>query len=181
MTRLMKAYRTWRKVTLAGAVLSGLAIFGLMCLIVLDVARRNTIGGSLPGSFEMAQNYFMPVAVFPALAHVYGSGTLPKMDLLLPKLPSRARDLTTHALLALEACLLVVILYFTWDFAMGGMERGVSYPAGGSLYVLWPLFFLVPIGFAMVLVEVIFAIIGNLTTGPAQLTLTGPGDRVDDE
>lgn len=170
MSRLDSTYRWWRVLTVVGGLISGVAIFGMMCLIIADVASRNFLGGSIAGSFEIAENYFMPLAVFPALAYVYGSGILPRMDLLMHRFPRRAQAGVIHVLLLLEVCVLSLLVYYTWGYAVDGMERSVSFPAGGSLYTLWPLYFLVPLGFAMVLVEVVFAIVKNFAMGTARLT-----------
>jgi TRAP-type C4-dicarboxylate transport system permease small subunit len=175
MDRLMSAYRAWGHVKLAGALLSGVAIFAMMLFIVADVVRRNYFGGSIPGSFEVAQNYFMPLSVFPALAYVYGSGILPRMDLLRERFPARLRAWTTYALVVLELVVFALLVHYTWGYAISGMDRGVAFPAGGSLYTLWPLFFLVPVGFAMVFVETVFVLVRNifgdevtLAVGPAE-------------
>lgn len=170
MDRLTSTYRVWGVVKLAGALVSGTAIFAMMVFIVADVVSRNYLGGSIAGSFEVAQNYFMPLAVFPALGYVYASGILPRMDLLRDRLPDAVRQGVTHALVALEVVLMVVLVHYTWAYAISGMERGVAFPAGGSLYTLWPLFFLVPIGFAMVLVETLFVLARNVLGDEVTMT-----------
>lgn len=170
--RLHAAYAVWRRVALAGAMLSGVAVLAMMSFIVADVISRNFLGGSIPGSFEVAQNYLMPVTVFPALAYVYGTGVLPRMDLLSGRMPTGLRTGLVHALLAIEVVVFAVLVQYTWAYAVDGRERGVSFPAGGDLFTLWPLFFLVPLGFAMVLVETLFVVVRNLSTGPVLLTMT---------
>lgn len=170
MDRLTSAYRLWGGVKLAGALVSGIAIFAMMLFIVADVVSRNFLGGSIAGSFEVAQNYFMPLAVFPAVAYVYAAGVLPRMDLLRDRLPDALRHAITHVLVVLEVVLLVVLVHYTWVYAMSGMDRGVAFPAGGSLYTLWPLFFLVPVAFAMVLIETLFVLGRNVLGSEVSLT-----------
>lgn len=162
ISAVMKAYQAYRYLKLAGALVSGLAIFAMMGLIVADVVSRNFLGGSIAGSFEIVENYFMPLAVFPALAYVYGSGVLPKMDLLMHKTGRTAQSAAIYGLLALELVLFALMTYYTWGYAITGMERKTAFPAGGELYPLWPLLFLVPIGFAMVIVETVFVLLRNL-------------------
>lgn len=179
MQALMSAYRGFGYIKLAGALLSGLAIFGMMLFIVADVARRNVLGGSIPGSFEIAENYFMPLAIFPALGFVYASGVLPKMDLLMHRLPQRAQDLVVYLLLLIEVVIFAILIYYTWGFAMNGMERGEAFPAGGELYTLWPLYFIVPIGFGMVLLETLFVLLRNVIGEHVSLTMLGMEREVD--
>lgn len=171
MDKLMTTYRTYGYLKLAGALVSGLAIFGMMCFIVADVVSRNFLGGSISGSFEVAQNYFMPISVFPALAYVYGSGVLPRMDLVMHRVNQHVQDVVVYVLLALELVVFSLLVYYTWGYAMDGMERGVAFPAGGSLYTLWPLFFLVPIGFAMVLLETLFVFAKNVLGPTVSLSM----------
>lgn len=174
MTQLQTAYRVWGHVKLAGALASGVAIFSMMLFIVADVVSRNYLGGSIAGSFEVAQNYFMPLSVFPALAYVYSSGILPKMDLARHRLRGGAHAVTTHLLVVLEIALFGILVHYTWGYALSGMDRGVSFPAGGSLYTLWPLFFLVPLGFAMVLVETLFVLAHNVLGDRVALSVAAP-------
>lgn len=162
MTAVFRAYRVFGYVKLAGVAVSGISIFAMMLFIVADVFRRNVFGGSIPGSFEIAQNYFLPLSVFPAIGYVYASGILPRMDLLMPKVSKQLQSLAVHLLLLLEVAIFAVLVYYTWDFATTGMERRQAFPAGGSLYPLWPLFFLVPFGFALVVVETVFVLLRNL-------------------
>ena len=178
MDRMMTAYRAWGYVKLAGALVSGVAIFGMMLFIVADVVSRNYLGGSIAGSFEVAQNYFMPLAVFPALGYVYASGVLPRMDILRDRFPSTVRAVTTYVLLVLELVVFALLIRYTWDYAMSGMDRGVAFPAGGALYTLWPLFFLVPVGFAMVLVETAFVLARNVLAREATMTIAVPEEEV---
>jgi TRAP-type C4-dicarboxylate transport system permease small subunit len=168
---LLSVYKAYGYLKLVGALVSGVAIFAMMLWIVADVVSRNFLGGSISGSFEIAQNYFMPLSVFPALAYVYGSGILPKMDLVMHRLPQVAQDGMIYLLLGLELVLFALLTYYTWMYAVFGMDRGTSFPAGGELYPLWPLFLLVPAGFAMVMVETLFVLVKNLLGGKVALAM----------
>lgn len=162
MTVLDRIYRYFGYLKVAGAIVSGLSIFGMMLFIVYDVAGRNFFGGSIRGGFEIVQNYFMPLSIFPALGYVYASGITPKMDLLMPRMPVRLQAGVVYLLLLLELAVFALLIYFTWGYAMTGMERGMTFPAAGSLYPLWPLLFLVPFGFALVIVETLFVLARNV-------------------
>ena len=164
-------YRIFGYVKVAGAIISGLSIFGMMLFIVYDVAGRNFFGGSIRGGFEIVENYFMPVAIFPALGYVYASGITPKMDLLMPKAPERFQAAMVYVLLGLELAVFGLLIYFTWGYAMTGMERGMTFSAAGSLYPIWPLLFLVPFGFALVVVETLFVLVRNLFGGRVGLAM----------
>lgn len=171
MGGLLSAYKVYGYLKLAGAIISGLAIFAMMSLIVADVVSRNFLGGSIAGSFEIVENYFMPLAVFPALAYVYGSGVLPKMDLAMHKTSRTVQDAVIYGLLVIELVLFALMTYYTWGYAVTGMERNTAFPAGGDLYTLWPLFFVVPLAFAMVIVETLFVLLKNILGGRVTLAM----------
>lgn len=164
-------YRAFGYVKLAGALVSGVAIFGMMLFIVADVVTRNLIGGSIPGSFEVAENYFLPLAVFPALGYVYASGVLPKMDMVLRRVTPRLRAATVHTLVVLELVIYAVLIVYSTQYAVSGAVRDVAFPAGGSLYPLYPLFFLVPLGVGLMLVETVFVLVRNLAGDTVALAM----------
>lgn len=176
VTRLQTAYRRFGHVKIAGALLSGIAIFAMMLFIAVDVVSRNFLGGSIPGGFEISQNYFMPLAVFPALGWVFASGALPRMDLVLPRLPTRLRTAAVHTLVVLELVLAAIVTYYAWWYAMAGLQRGSTFPAGGELYPLYPFYFLVPLGFALIAVEILFVLTRNLLSDTVALSMEPPAE-----
>jgi TRAP-type C4-dicarboxylate transport system permease small subunit len=175
------AYRVFGWLKLAGAVVSGIAIFGMMLFIVYDVVGRNLLGGSIRGGFEIVQNYFMPLSIFPALGYVYASGILPKMDMVMDRAPQRLQGGVIHLLLLGELVIFSLLFYFTWDYATAGMGRGMSFPAAGTLYPLWPLLFLVPFGMALIVIETLFAFVHNLLNrdAPPSLGMAEPSEMTD--
>lgn len=181
MNAFNAAYRTFGWLKLAGAAVSGVAIFGMMLFIVYDVIGRNLLGGSIRGGFEIVQNYFMPLSIFPALGYVYASGILPRMDMVMDRSPRRLRSGAIYLMLFAELVIFSLLLYFTWDYAMSGMSRGMSFPAAGTLYQLWPLLFLVPFGMALIVVETLFALAHNVLNrdAPPALNMAEPSGQTD--
>jgi hypothetical protein len=51
---------------------------------------------------------------------------------------------------------------FTWEYAMEGLERKMSFPAAGTLYPVYPLFFFIPAAFVLIIVENLFILLKNL-------------------
>lgn len=162
MKSVEKIYRVFHWLKLIGIWISGVSLFGMMLFIVGDVFLRNVLSDSINGGFEIVQNYFMPLTVFPALAYVYSSGVLPRMDLVLEKFSVPIRKVLLIGMVLLELFILVLIVQFTWEYAMTGLEREMSFPAAGSLYPLYPLFFLIPVSFALIIVENLFILFRNI-------------------
>lgn len=181
VTRLEAAYRWFGHVKIIGALISGVAIVLMMLFIAADVIARNFLSGSIPGGFEISQNYFMPLAVFPALGWVYAAGALPRMDLVLPRLPTAIRTTTVHLLVVVELGLAAIVTYYAWWHAMSGLQRGSNFPAGGSLYPLYPFYFLVPLGFALILIEILFVAVRNILANTVSLSMNPPRGSHDDQ
>ena len=163
MDSIEKLYRMFQFIKLIGAWISGIALIGMMVFIVFDVLLRNVFENSINGAFEIVQNYFMPIVVFPALAFIYSSGVLPKMDLLLDKFNEQTKKIIIILMNVIEIFILLIMTQFTWEYALTGLEKGMSFPAAGTLYPLYPLFFFIPIAFLLIIIENIFILIRNFT------------------
>ncbi|WP_096199873.1 TRAP transporter small permease [Bacillus sp. FJAT-45350] len=140
---------------LIGVYISGISILGMMLLIVTDVFLRNVFTAPISGTYELVQFYFMPLAIFPALAYTYSSGILPRLGELIEKAPFRVQNTVTYILLFIEIVIFGLLMVYGWKFAMSGLSDKMAIPIGGSLLIHYPIYFLVPIGFGLVLVEVI--------------------------
>ncbi|MCM3491614.1 TRAP transporter small permease subunit [Alkalihalophilus marmarensis] len=161
MNGLKKAYKWFDYMKIAGVWISGISLLGMMFFIVVDVLLRNVYSNSINGGFEIVQNYFMPLVVFPALAYIYASGVLPRMDLLIEKFKRSIRKCLIIGMLVIEIFILVIMAKYTLDYAMNGLARQMSFPAAGTLYPLYPLFFLIPISFLLIIIENMFLLIKN--------------------
>ena len=162
MTTFYKLYGYFGVLKKIGLVISAVVALIMMFFITYDVVMRNVFSSSIRGGFEIIQNYMMPLVVFPGLAYVYASGVLPKMELLFAKFSPAVKRILILFLIAIEVFVLVLVVQFSWTYAMDGMERNTSFPAAGTLYQLWPVFFTIPAAFALIVIENIFLFIKNL-------------------
>ncbi|WP_054635876.1 TRAP transporter small permease [Thalassobacillus sp. C254] len=119
---IWKAYKIFNYIKLAGLWISAVSIMGMMMFIVYDVVGRNLLFGSVRGGFEIVQNYFMPLAVFPALAYVYSSGVLPRMNLLISKTRASVQHIVVYVLLVVEIFVLSFVVYFSLNYALTGWK-----------------------------------------------------------
>lgn len=165
-----KAYDFFSKVKFIGVVISGLAILTMMLAIVADVASRNLTGASILGVYEITQNYLMILAIFAALPFVYSSGIMPKLELLFERFKGRGRTILINGILVLEILVYAAMAYYSWQFAMTGLGNESGFMAGGKIYPLYPVLFVIPISFLGMTIECIFAILNNLTSKEPNLT-----------
>ncbi|MFK8794298.1 TRAP transporter small permease [Planococcus plakortidis] len=180
MKGVRKAYRLFHYLKLIGIWISGIAVVAMMLLIVYDVVMRTLFSNSIRGGFEIIQNYMMPLVVFPGLAYVYSSGVLPKMDLLLDRFGAGMQKAVILLMILLELFVLVLIVQFSWAYAMDGLEREIAFPAAGTLYPLYPFFFLIPIAFGMIVIENLFILIRNILEKKPSLLMEEAEGPVED-
>lgn len=159
---LTSLYKKFSIITKSGAVISGVAIFLSMLFITADVLLRNFVGGSIPGSFEIVQNYFMPLAVFPGIAWVYSSGIMPRMDLLVGRMTQRWEGIVIHIFVIFEVVIAAAVFWYSLDYALQGLARSAAFTAGGDSLPLWPAQFLAPLGILLLLIEVSFVLARNI-------------------
>ncbi|HHY21825.1 MAG TPA: TRAP transporter small permease subunit [Bacilli bacterium] len=177
MNRMLKIYEIFEVIKKIGLFISGISILGMAFLIFYDVLVRNLFSGSIRGGFEIVQNYFMPLVVFPSLAFVYSSGVIPKMDIIIGKLGDKEKKYIIFIMLLLEIFILILIVQFSWQYAMNGLERKIAFPAAGTLYPLYPVLFTIPIAFALITIENIFIFIRNiLEKKPTLLVIDKEGE-----
>ncbi|ALX47582.1 TRAP transporter small permease [Lentibacillus amyloliquefaciens] len=143
-------------------VISGIALVGMMLFISLDVGLRNIIGSSIPGSYEYAENYFMPFIVFPALAFVYTTGILPRVLNLVSKFPNQFQHKANLCLRIIDLIIFTLIFYFSLKYAIDGTIQGKAFVAGGNLVPLYPALFIAPLGVFVLLVEIIIETIKDI-------------------
>lgn len=165
-----KLYSLFNKIKLVGVAISGLALVLMMFAIVADVLSRNITGASILGVYEMTQNYLMILTIFPALPYVYAQGIMPKMELLFDKFKGIGKTLLVLGIQLVEMIVYLLIFYYSLQYALTGLENDVGFMAGGNIYTLYPVLFLIPISFALMFVETVFVFVKNMKNKTTDFT-----------
>lgn len=168
----LKSYEVFGKVKLLGMILSGVGIFGMMGFIVLEVIMRNLFNYSIPGNYEMVQNYFMPVVTLPVIVYAFSEGVLPRINMVISKFNYKLQKGVLLLLLLVEIAVFTLMAFYGWQYAISGMEAGDAFPASGSMYPIYPFYFLIPIGFGMLVVEMVFLFGKNLMDKDVSFTVS---------
>lgn len=151
MGLLEKVNRFFRNI---GKYMSGVSILAMMMIIVLDVFMRNVFGKPLSGTYEIVQYFLMPLAVFPALGYAYWSGVLPRLSEVISKTGARFQQFHRLLILVIDVVVFTLLTYYGFLFAISGFQEEMSIPIAGNLVPVWPVYFLVPIGFLCVVLEI---------------------------
>lgn len=157
--KVMKVHDFIKKI---GVLVSGITVLGMMFLIVTDVVLRNIFSSPISGTYEIVQYYLMPLAIFPALAFTYSSGVLPRLSEVVEKLPKRFNQVNCQLIVVIEIVIFTLLTIYGWKYAMSGVADKMAIPVSGNLIPLYPIYFLVPIGFALVLIEVLLVNVRKL-------------------
>lgn len=149
-------YRVFSVVKKSSLLISGIAVFLMMLFISAEVILRNVFSTSISGNYEITESYFMPLIVFPVIAITYSSGLMPKINMVVNKFPGKIQSLINLLLLLLEILAMFLIVFLTWSYAVDATKDGIGFSAGSIMYPLYPVFYLVPLGFALLIIELLF-------------------------
>lgn len=157
--KVNRYYVFFEKIRNSAMYFSGAIVFIMMIYTCADVVLRNVQGYSTLYAYEMSQNYFMPLLVFPGLAFAFSSGIMPKIDFILDKFSIKTQKTINIALFVIEIVLITLLLVYGLQYMLHAIDIGQSFTAGGSSFPLWPVILFVPIGLLLVLIEVVFQLI----------------------
>lgn len=168
----LKAYGIFGKIKWTGMMMSGITVFIMMFYTSADVILRNLNGTSPLHAYEVSQYYFMPLAVFPALAYTFSVGMMPRIEFIITKVKNKNFQwMVAISLITIEILLMLLLAYFGLQYFIHALSKGLSFTAGGAGYPLSVVIIFVPIGFLLVAVEMIFLLIKNLKTKEPSFTV----------
>lgn len=134
------------------ALLSGLAVFGLMILAVVSVGGRNFLEQPLPGYVDWIEQA-MPLIAFMGISYVQREGGHIRMDLLVGALKGRALYIAEFITTAAVLILVVLLIWGTFahfqrsfDFSAPLWSRDSSMDIA---LPLWPAKLLAPVAFSV--------------------------------
>ena len=138
-----------------GKNVSSLAILAMMMLIVSDVFLRNVFGTPVAGAYLIVESYLMPLAVFPALGYAYMVGILPRLNEFIEKRPNWFRKTNDIIIHIIDIIVFALLVYFSYSYAITGFHENISLSIATKLVPVWPVFFIVPFGYFLVLSELL--------------------------
>lgn len=146
---------TLRKVERYLAYFSGIFALAMMVMIVGDVLFRNALKMPLSGIYERVQYFCMPLTVLPSLAYVYSIGVIPRFDGLVNRMPLQVQKILAVLIAVLEIAVFVLMTVYGWQFAMNGLNDQAGISMGGEMISVYPVYFLCPVGFGLLLIEIV--------------------------
>ncbi|WP_170608228.1 TRAP transporter small permease [Ruegeria arenilitoris] len=145
------------------ALLSGIAVFGLMALAVVSVSGRNALNAPLPGYVDWIEQA-MPLIAFLGISFVQRDGGHIRMDIVISRLHGRSLWLFETISVVLILLLMLALVWGSWshfersfDFSAPFWSRDSSIDIG---IPLWPAKLLAPIAFSVLCLRLILQIWG---------------------
>ncbi|QFU08608.1 Tripartite ATP-independent periplasmic transporters, DctQ component [Rhodobacteraceae bacterium THAF1] len=145
------------------ALISGIAVFGLMVLAVVSVTGRQFFNRPLPGYVDWIE-LSMPIIAFLGVSYVQRLGGHVRMDIVVGQLKGRALWL---AELVTTICVLILIVLLIWgswahfdrsfDFGAPNWSRDSTIDIG---LPIWPAKLIVPVAFTVLALRLCLQIWG---------------------
>jgi TRAP-type mannitol/chloroaromatic compound transport system permease small subunit len=146
-----------RAVSRALAVVAAATVIGLVTLTGLDVGSRLLTGRSLPGMIEYAE-VLMVALVYLGMAEAQRTKVHVSVTLLLIRLTNRQAAMLRLLGSVIVLALISFITYATLGNAVRSFEAG-EFRFGITATPVWPARFLIPIGLAALMGELVCDVI----------------------
>lgn len=141
------------------ALLSGLAIFGLMLLGVTNIFLRKVVGAPIFGYIDLVE-ISMASFAFLGAAYTQRLGGHIRMEILMGKLSGRTLWFIEAIGALLGMFIISVLIIYGWDHFYRAYDLGDT--TIDAEYALWPSKLLVPVAFSFWLARLTLQFIGAL-------------------
>ncbi len=155
------------------ALLSGITVFGLMVLAVVNVTGRNFIESPLPGYIDWIEQA-MPLIAFMGIAYVMREGGHIRMDILVGQLKGRLLYSVELLTTLLILVFMILMVWGSWshfdrsfDWAAPNWSRDSTMDIG---LPIWPAKLLAPVAFSVLCLRLVLqavAYVRAILTGQA--------------
>lgn len=165
----------------SAAVLGGLAVGLMIVHITLDVVLRFVLDLPISGTILLVSLMYMPMITFLPLAYAEKKDAHISVELIYDRLPGAVQRSLDVLSLGLSVVVYVALAIRTWSEAMAKFRIGASEMEGSLRIPTWPSYYLLPIGFALIVAILVFRIACLVTSGrPAFVAAAGVDDAIEE-
>lgn len=165
--------RILTRLSRSASLLAGLAVMLMILHISIDVIMRFAFDMPISGTILMVSLMYMPMIAFLPLAVAEERDAHISVELLYDMFPQafqRCLDFAAHLLSILVYALLAVR---TWSEALSKYAIGAAEMEGAVRIPTWPSYFVLPVGFALIIGILAYRVICLLARRKPDF---GPGD-----
>lgn len=144
-------------------VLAGLAVALMMLHVTADVVSRYAFNYPLPGTISIVSNFYMVLVAFMPLAFAEQKAAHISVEVLTERFPGRVQEHLAAWLLLVSAAVFGVITARTWGEALAKQAINASVVQGDATIPIWPTYFFIPVGCALMCVVCLYKFAVYLT------------------
>lgn len=133
--------------TLALAVIAGVAVIALMLHVTFDVVMRGLFKAPPTGTIVFVSNYYMVLVVCLPLALVEMQKGHISVDVVTGLLPGEAQKHLNAWTLLVSATIFGVVAWASWQEALAQYKLGKFVIEGGIKFSTWYGYFAMPLGY----------------------------------
>jgi TRAP-type C4-dicarboxylate transport system permease small subunit len=149
------------------ATIIGIACVTLMMLhVAADVAGRYLLNAPVDGTITVVSHYYMVFLGFIALGVAQRRDAHISVEIVTDLMPRRVQGWLAAAASLLAAVAFAFLAVRTWQEAVGKMEVGASMQQGTVTIPIWPSYFAVPIGSALMVLAALRTMVGHAVGKP---------------
>ncbi|BCH33335.1 hypothetical protein MesoLjLc_52650 [Mesorhizobium sp. L-8-10] len=133
---------------------AGLCLLAMMLMTVISVFGRYVLHLDLiPGAYNIIERILFPLMVFWALPTAHREKTFPRLESFPGALSPFWRTVVSAFVLAVEIVIYGIALWFVTRFVWGSIQSGRPMQVGTNFWPLWPVLLMMPLAFALMLLE----------------------------
>ena len=133
-----------------------LAVILMMLQITIDGAGKYLFNAPIPATISMVSNYYMVVVAFIPIAYVETRNEHITVEVVTEFLPIRTRYHLYSWTYLLSAVVYGLLTYKTWMEANKSFQAGSFIVEQGYKVVIWPSYYLLPIGTGLMTAVLIY-------------------------
>lgn len=136
------------------AVLGAVATLMLMLHVGADIVMRNVWNAPIPATWEIVTHYYMVALAFIPLAWVEKTGGMVQVEVINGLLSPRVLRVSDGIVALIAVTIYATLAFVTFQAAMRSTNVGQFVMANQTAVVVWPAYWLPPLGFGLAAISV---------------------------
>lgn len=164
----------WLKPALLIEIPAVIVTFVMMVHITANALLRTFKNDPIANTLEITQYWYLPIIAFLGFIAAQSRGQHIAADLIYERFPEVTKRYVLAVLSVLAAVVCAGFAYYGWGEAVHAKEIGKT--AGVSTVTAWPPYYLAPIAFGVMTVQLLYAAIRAIVKGDDHHVVTDPDD-----
>jgi len=155
--------RLLRRTTDLTMVIGLIAVALMMFHITIDVVGKFVMNEPVPATIALVSSYYMVVIAFIPIAYAETRNSHITVEVMTELFPWRAQLHLYSWSYLISALVYGLLTYRSWNEAMRTQEAGSFIMEQGTKLIVWPSYYLLPIGCGLMTVVLIYRFVIYLT------------------